>query len=172
VPLLAPKARTAAQHRPAASPEIEYENFTGKSLLYLDWLNAITFIGAILKLVSPQNTAITAIQGILHQRCPRCRKGPIFRASLWRGFLSMYDQCPECGLKFDREPGYFLGAMYFSYLLSILPSLAVVLLIWRLSGWPFDTVMICAFVGYLPFVPAVTRWARVLWIYVDRHFDP
>lgn len=75
-------------------------------------------------------------------------------------------------MKFEREPGYFLGAMYFSYLLSILPSLAVVLVIWRLSGWPFDTVMICAFVGYLPLVPAVTRWARVLWIYVDRHFDP
>jgi hypothetical protein len=32
--------------------------------------------------------------------------------------------------------------------------------------------MLCAFIGYLPFVPAVTRWARVIWMYVDRHFDP
>jgi len=42
----------------------------------------------------------------------------------------------------------------------------------RLTGWPFDVVMGCAFVAYLPLVPAVTRWARVLWMYVDRHFDP
>ena len=84
----------------------------------------------------------------------------------------MNEKCPQCGMKFDREPGYFLGAMYFSYLLSILPGLAVVLFIWRISGWPFDLVMGCAFVAYLPLVPAVTRWARVLWIHVDRHFDP
>jgi hypothetical protein len=32
--------------------------------------------------------------------------------------------------------------------------------------------MLGAFVCYLPLVPAVTRWSRVVWIYVDRHFDP
>jgi len=84
----------------------------------------------------------------------------------------MYPECPVCGLKFDREPGYFLGAMYFSYVISIPPGLAIVLLIWRWTGWPFDTVMLCAFAAYLPLVPVVTRWSRVLWIYVDRRFDP
>jgi len=114
----------------------------------------------------------TTFQAIRRQRCPKCREGPIFRAPLWRGFLAMHERCPVCGLKFEREPGYFLGALYFSYLLSILPGLAIVLAIWRVTGWPFDVVMGCAFVAYLPLVPAVTRWARVLWIYVDRHFDP
>ena len=27
----------------------------------------------------------------------------------------MYERCPECDLKYEREQGYFLGAMYFSY---------------------------------------------------------
>ena len=115
---------------------------------------------------------MTAVQAALRQRCPRCRKGPLFRAPLWRGFLSMYERCPECGLRYEREPGYFLGAMYFSYLLSIPPVLALVLMIWRLTGWSFDVVMGGAFLVWLPLVPAVTRWARVAWIYVDRHFDP
>ena len=84
----------------------------------------------------------------------------------------MYEKCPVCGLKFEREPGYFLGAMYFSYALSIPPGLAIVLLIWRITHWQFDVVMLWAFIAYLPFVPAVTRWARVIWMYVDRHFDP
>src|SRR4051812_24822754 len=66
---------------------------------------------------------ISTVEAIWEQRCPRCRDGRIFRASLWRGFLAMHDVCPVCGLKFDREPGYFLGAMYFSYLISLLPVL-------------------------------------------------
>ncbi|HYW43295.1 MAG TPA: DUF983 domain-containing protein [Bryobacteraceae bacterium] len=114
----------------------------------------------------------TLLRAIARQLCPRCRTGPIFRAPLWRGFLSMHERCPVCGLKYEREPGYFLGAMYFSYLLSIPPCLAIVLLIWRLTKLRFDMVMLCAFVAYLPLVPAVTRWARVIWMYVDRHFDP
>ena len=115
---------------------------------------------------------ISAWKAAWRQLCPRCRKGPIYRASLWRGYLSMHERCPHCGLKFEREPGYFLGALYFSYALSIPPGLGIILLIWRLTGWAFNTVMLCAFVAYLPLVPAVTRWARVLWMYVDRHFDP
>jgi uncharacterized protein (DUF983 family) len=113
-----------------------------------------------------------AIRGIVRQVCPRCREGAIYRASLWRGYLSMHEKCPVCGLKYEREPGYFLGAMYFSYLLSLPPGLILVLLLWRWTGWPFDTVMLGAFVCYLPLVPAVTRWARVVWLYVDRYFDP
>jgi hypothetical protein len=62
--------------------------------------------------------------------------------------------------------------MYFSYILSIPPGLALVLLIWRLTRWQFDVVMACAFVAYLPLVPAVSRWARVLWLYLDRRLDP
>ena len=31
----------------------------------------------------------------------------------------MSKRCPACGLKFEREPGYFFGAMYVSYFLSV-----------------------------------------------------
>jgi uncharacterized protein (DUF983 family) len=113
-----------------------------------------------------------ALSAIWRQVCPRCRRGPIYRTSLWRGFLNMYERCPNCGMKFEREQGYFVGAMYISYLLSIPPGLAIVLLLWRITGWSFNTVMLGAFVVYLPFVPVVTRYARVVWMYVDRHFDP
>ena len=84
----------------------------------------------------------------------------------------MHANCPVCGLKFQREPGYFVGAMYFSYLLSIPPVLLLVLLLWRWTGWRYDLVILAAFVCYLPVVPAVTRWARVVFMYVDQHFDP
>ena len=112
------------------------------------------------------------VRAIARAACPRCRKGPIFRGSLLRGFLAVHEKCPVCGLKYEREPGYFLGAMYFSYLLSIPPVLILVLLLWRLTNWRFDAVLVAAFVAYLPFVPFVARFARVLCLYLDRHFDP
>ena len=84
----------------------------------------------------------------------------------------MYERCPHCGLKYDREPGYFLGALYFSYALSIPPVLLLVLLLWWWTRWRFDLVIVAAFVAYLPFVPAMTRFARVLWLHLERHLDP
>jgi uncharacterized protein (DUF983 family) len=113
-----------------------------------------------------------ALDAILHERCPRCHRGPIFRGPLWRTYLATYERCPDCGLKYEREQGYFLGAMYFSYALSIPPVLILVLLLWRLTSWRFDMVLVAAFVAYLPFVPLVTRFARVLWLHLDHHFDP
>ena len=84
----------------------------------------------------------------------------------------MLDNCPVCELKFEREQGYFLGAMYVSYGLSIPPVLLLILLIWKFSGWPYDVSIGAAFVAYLPCVPVVARFARVVWMYVDQSFDP
>jgi hypothetical protein len=84
----------------------------------------------------------------------------------------MLDNCRVCGLKFEREQGYFLGAMYVSYALSIPPVLLLVLLIRKLSGWPLDWSVAAAFVAYVPLALVVTRFARVVWMYVDQGFDP
>jgi hypothetical protein len=91
---------------------------------------------------------------------------------VYRGPLAMLDSCPVCGLQFEREQGYFLGAMYVSYGLSIPPVLLLILLIRKLSGWPFDVSIAAAFLAYLPFAPVVARFARVVWMYVDQGFDP
>ena len=115
---------------------------------------------------------VSAAAGIRRQLCPRCREGRIFRGPVYRAPLGMLDNCPVCGLKFEREQGYFLGAMYVSYGLSIPPVLVLILLIRMLSGWPYDVSIGAAFVAYLPFVPVVARFARVVWMYVDQSFDP
>ena len=109
---------------------------------------------------------------IFHEICPRCRRGRIYRLPLLRGWLSMNERCPDCGLVFEREPGYFLGAMYVSFALSVLPVCGLVLLIWLTTHWPLDYVMLGAFIAYLPAVPLVVRFSRVVWIHIDRHFDP
>jgi uncharacterized membrane protein (GlpM family) len=89
-----------------------------------------------------------------------------------KGLLAMHDRCPVCGLRFEREQGYFIGAMYVSYGMAIPPYLAMVAALWLLAGWRYEMALLGAVLIYLPFVPIVMRISRVVWIYIDQAFDP
>ena len=105
---------------------------------------------------------------MLNAKCPRCRKGPIFR-----GFVEVYDQCSECGLRFERgESGYFLGAMYISYGIALLLITLIAAFLWALTGWWITKAAIWAVVLFLPLAPATTLFSRILWIYLDQTVDP
>ena len=112
---------------------------------------------------------LSAIGGIIRKRCPHCRRGQIFQA-LWK----MNENCPVCGLDFDRgDPGHFTGAMYASYAMAIpigtvLTALAYLIFpTWSL----FQMVMLASAVS-TPLIPWIWQYSRVLWIYFDRYFDP
>ena len=57
----------------------------------------------------------------LHCRCPNCRRGRIFRG--WPN--RVLRRCPDCGLLYLRESGYFLGGMIITYVLTAFILLAV-----------------------------------------------
>ena len=84
----------------------------------------------------------------------------------------MHYACPSCGLVYGRENGYFTGAMIVSYALSV-PVLAVLcVLVWLASGWRVEWVLLVAGLLFLPFVPALFRYSRVIWMHFDRVVDP
>jgi uncharacterized protein (DUF983 family) len=114
----------------------------------------------------PQSSALA---GILAKHCPRCRRGAIFR-SAW----VMNENCPVCGLDFDRgEPGYFTGAMYVSYALAI-PVIALLTLIEHLivPAWSLFRLVVLATLVCVPAIPWIWQYSRVIWIYFDQYFDP
>jgi uncharacterized protein (DUF983 family) len=117
-------------------------------------------------------TATKLATDILRQRCPRCRTGNIFRHSIFRGFPKMYERCPVCDLKFEREEGYFLGAMYISYALGTVIIVLIAVLLWSITSWSITKDTIWAIVLFLPLAPSITLLARVLWIYLDQAIDP
>jgi hypothetical protein len=81
----------------------------------------------------------------------------------------MNETCPLCDLRFAREEGYFLGAMYFSYFLGCgIIVTAYYGASFLLPDWPSVWVAGLAVVAYLPLVPITFRYSRVLWIYYDR----
>jgi len=115
---------------------------------------------------------MSVLQSILHQRCPRCRQERSIAARCFRGWLAMHERCPVCNLKFEREQGYFVGAMYVSYMLAIPPTSR-----WSpVCGSPpdgrYQFALLGAVVAYLPFVPMMMRLSRVIWMYIDQAFDP
>ena len=55
----------------------------------------------------------------LVRRCPRCGGGKLFT-----GWLKMKPTCPTCGMRFEREEGFFLGAYVVNFGVMLL-SLAL-----------------------------------------------
>src|SRR5207245_11059362 len=72
----------------------------------------------------------STISAILHQKCPRCHSGAIFRSSIFCGFVKMNERCPVCDLKYEREVGYDVGAMYISYGLDLIFMIRIDELLW------------------------------------------
>lgn len=82
-------------------------------------------------------------------------------------FGEMHEECPVCKLRFEREPGYWYGAMYVSYAFSV--ALVIILgtftffvldnpAMWVYSSVIFSTVFIL--------VPLLFRYSRIVYLHV------
>jgi len=109
------------------------------------------------------------IWAALHLCCPRCGKGPVFR-----GWLTMNHFCLECGYKFVREAGFFLGAMYFSYAMGsvLLAFFTAILAIFVVPDWPLWIILGPASLLLLPFIPMIFRYSRVFWFHFEQWINP
>lgn len=93
----------------------------------------------------------------------------------------MNKTCPHCGEDFVREPGYYFGAAYVSYALTV--ALWVALLVALIS---FDAIGIIRFsisedpilflllgIGLLMvLLPLIYRISRVIWLNLFVKFNP
>ena len=107
------------------------------------------------------------VLAILFLRCPRCLKGRV-----WRGFVSMNPTCPECGFIFERESGYFAGAMVVSYALAVPILAGIVLGLILVAKLDAVVALIVGNTAYLVLVPFIFRYSRVVWLHIDWPIDP
>jgi uncharacterized protein (DUF983 family) len=109
-----------------------------------------------------------ALGAVLGGRCPACREGRVFA-----GRLRMHERCPACSLVFEREPGYFVGAMYVSYALAVPTYLLLVAAVHLVAPrLPLLGLLAVAAALFLPAVPFLFRTSRVLWLHLDWLVDP
>src|SRR5260370_42207957 len=85
--------------------------------------------------------------------------------SIFRGFAKMCERWSICDLRFEREPGYFLGAMYFSFAMGVLVMAPMAVSLWGLTRWWVTKVIVCSPLLFLPFAPTITLFSRVLVIF-------
>ena len=67
----------------------------------------------------------------LANRCPNCGGHRLFKEGK---LFELNDGCPDCGLKFEKDEGFFLGAMSLNYGVTLVGFLVPVLVLWYI-GW-------------------------------------
>lgn len=103
----------------------------------------------------------------LRLRCPRCGKSPLFR-----GPWSMLEKCDQCELPYQREPGFFLGAIYVSYGLTALIATAGYMVMAFVIGISPKTSLWVTLAFVVLFPLWFFRYARALWLGFDQFVDP
>jgi uncharacterized protein (DUF983 family) len=103
----------------------------------------------------------------LKGNCPKCGNTKIFST---KGSLLLFKEpkmnssCSECGYHFDKEPGYFIGAMYISYGMAILELIPTFLIFfWIVPLWALFTILMVVLFGAMFFN---FRFSRILWIHI------
>jgi uncharacterized protein (DUF983 family) len=95
-------------------------------------------------------------------RCPRCGRTP-----LYRGAFAMHGRCAACGLRYEREQGYFMGAIYINYAATVVVAAGSVLTADALFGLTLAQQLGLG-IALAALVPlAFFRYSRSLWLSVD-----
>ncbi len=90
---------------------------------------------------------------------------------MFHGWFSMAERCRACGLRFEREQGYFVGAIHLNSAATILILIAASLGLYLAGGSVTSQLVIAAALCVL--VPLLFfRYSKSLWLAMDYFFDP
>ncbi|MFI5054534.1 MAG: DUF983 domain-containing protein, partial [Acidimicrobiia bacterium] len=107
------------------------------------------------------------------KRCPRCGSGHLFRR-----YFTMVDDCPRCGLHFEREQGYWAGALAINVGVTgaVFVAVFVTALILTVPDVPVG-LLLAILVPLMILTPILDYpFSKTVWVAVDRallqHLDP
>ncbi|MCU1467057.1 MAG: hypothetical protein JWM72_2985 [Actinomycetia bacterium] len=110
--------------------------------------------------------ALTLWRG-LRRKCPRCGAGKLFRR-----WFHMVPDCPSCHLHFEREPGYWVGAVAINTMVIgiLFTILLVVFSAMTVPDIPWVPLLMAEIplmgLGPIAFYP----YSKTLWVALDRAF--
>jgi uncharacterized protein (DUF983 family) len=123
---------------------------------------------------------------ILSMKCPRCRRGPMFKNSnaykkiTLAHIFDMPEHCSVCGQKYDLEPGFWYGTAYVSYALAVAISVSTFVAWLVLIGVSTEDNRIFYWLGFnaialIVLQPWMMRLSRVIYIRFfiryDEHYE-
>jgi uncharacterized protein (DUF983 family) len=91
---------------------------------------------------------------------------------MFRGFATLYERCPNCSIRYEREDGAWLGATALGYMVGALVAvfLGLAELRWHPIGelglHPLGTIIVVSLLVTVPaYRPAKGVWFALLWLY-------
>jgi uncharacterized protein (DUF983 family) len=121
-----------------------------------------------------QQTSVTFQRILLHawrgwtKACPRCGARGLFEQ-----WFTLRPCCPNCGLRFEREEGYWVGAMGANIIVTEL-IFAVLLIFTFVVTWPDPPVremIIGAVLFTIAFPIFFYPFSKSIWMAFDRAFN-
>jgi uncharacterized protein (DUF983 family) len=116
----------------------------------------------------PATSILTKIGRAMRRRCPRCG------GTAFASYFRLLDRCGRCGLGFEREPGYWVGALiinttvvFASFLLVFIGGMA---LTWPDVPWVTLGVLTVATMAILPVV--FYPLSKTLWMALELTWHP
>ena len=109
----------------------------------------------------------TKLYSIVANKCPKCQEGDFFiykNPYNLKKFDKMNDSCPVCNESFEKEPGFYQGAMYVNYALSIAAGVAWFILVYIFYGFDPAIFFISFTIVLVLLLPLMFRIGRLLWI--------
>ncbi len=114
------------------------------------------------------------LYSIFNFKCPKCHQGDFFQGNIYK--LSkmgrVQKNCSHCNLKYERETGFYYGAMYVSYGLGV--ALGVSVWILQLLFFPdasalqlFLSIVFAVILLY----PLLYSFSKIIWINLFVNYE-
>ena len=112
------------------------------------------------------------IKSMLAHNCPQCRSSKLFKNPFdFKNPLRMYERCSNCNQNFEPEPGFYIGAMFISYGLSISMFLTSALILVFGFSWTVNSAMLLVLaISAISFFK-ILRLSRSIWIHINVKYN-
>jgi len=91
---------------------------------------------------------------------------------MFRSLFTMYPRCQVCNLRFEREQGYFLGAIYINYAITVMIMLMGFFILDYVAEISLASQIILWSAFGVLFPMFFYRYSKSLWLSIDCIFDP
>lgn len=116
-------------------------------------------------------TRVQVVARGLTNRCPNCGGRTLFKPG---ALFEINDACPRCGLRFERDEGFFLGSVALNYGVTVVGFLVPVLVLACMGVMGITTAGIVAGVGavvvpLLLYRPSRSWWFMNYYVFLPQH---
>lgn len=120
------------------------------------------------------------ILSVLQNKCPRCRRGKMYKVSSvynLRSLMKMNERCPVCNQPLDMEPGFYYGTNMVSYTLAVLICVVTFAAWWIFIGFSLSDNRFFWWIavnGLLLVIlqPPLMRLSRTVWLAFFVRYSP